>query len=65
MLPLSHYGNRNAAKIEGRDILQEYAHYEKQIRQMGTFAVALSGKLRNDTPDDEWPKRPKLSGRPA
>lgn len=63
MLPLSHYGNRNAAKIEGSDILQEYAHYEKQIRQMGTFAFALGAKLRNDNTDDQWPKRPKLSGR--
>ncbi|MCK1639112.1 hypothetical protein IVA95_16245 [Bradyrhizobium sp. 157] len=67
MLPLSMYGNRNAAKIEGRDILSEYAHYEKQIRQMGTFAFALSFKLTDakHNPDDDWPPRPKLTGRPT
>lgn len=67
MLPLSQFGNRNAAKIVGRDVLREYAHYEKQIRQIATFAFALSFKLTDGryNPDDEWPSRPKLSGRPT
>ncbi|MET4151715.1 hypothetical protein BjapCC829_24735 [Bradyrhizobium barranii] len=67
MLPLSHFGNRNAAQIEGRDILLEYGHYEKQIRQIGGFAFALTFKLTmgKDNTDDTWPQRPKLSGRPT
>jgi hypothetical protein len=64
ILPLLTTGNRNAKHIEGQDILREYAHYERQIRKMIGFAMALSKKIGYHKRDHgPWPERPTLSGR--
>jgi hypothetical protein len=64
ILPLAMMGNRNAKQIEGKDILQEYAHYERQIRKMYGFALGLKVKVgfHGRDPDASWPKRPQISG---
>jgi hypothetical protein len=64
ILPHLTTGNRNAKHIEGRNILREYTHYERQIREMITFADALSKKIGYHKRDSgPWPDRPSLSGR--
>jgi hypothetical protein len=64
ILPFVVWGNRNAKRIEGHDILREYAHYEQQIRKMYDFAFALHFKLTlGKYTDDPFPERPKLSSR--
>jgi hypothetical protein len=64
ILPLAMFGNRRAAKMAGRDLLKEYAHYEAQIRKMNGFATALDFKLSpRRKRRAQWPTRPELSGK--
>lgn len=64
ILPLALFGNPKAIKMTGRDLVKEYAHYERQIRRMLSYATALGFVL---TPKHRHrgcaalPKRPKLT----
>jgi hypothetical protein len=64
ILPLAMFGNLKAAKMSGRDLLKEYAHFERQIRKMFSYAVALDfavtpkGRRRGKA---SLPERPKLT----
>jgi hypothetical protein len=64
MLPLALWGNTKAARMSGRDLVKEYAHFERQIRKMFSYAVAIDFAL---TPKHRrrgkvsLPERPKLT----
>ncbi|NOJ43032.1 hypothetical protein [Bradyrhizobium australiense] len=64
VLPHAIFGNPKAARMNGRDLLKEYAHFERQIRKMFSYAVALDFAL---TPEHKrrdkasLPERPKLT----
>jgi hypothetical protein len=68
ILPLAMYGNKKAAKMVGRDLLKEYAHYEQQIRKMLGYAVAidfaLTPRTRRRGPG-KLPERPRLTAGPG
>jgi len=63
ILPLSMFGNRKAIAMEtsGKDILKEYADYERQIRNIGSycFAIMFNVSPRRAGPE-KWPGRPNL-----
>jgi hypothetical protein len=61
ILPLAMFGNPKAVKMTGRDLVKEYAHYERQIRKMFSYAAALSFAL---TPKHRRRGRPVLPERP-
>lgn len=64
ILPLAMFGNSKAAKMSGRDLLKEYAHFERQIRKMFSYAVALDFAVtpkRHRRGKGSLPERPKLT----
>lgn len=64
VLPLAMFGDQKAAKMTGRDLLKEYAHYEHQIRKMLLYAVAIDFALtpkKHRQGSAALPERPKLT----
>ncbi|MGY4287750.1 hypothetical protein ACVWXO_006970 [Bradyrhizobium sp. LM2.7] len=49
ILPLAPFGNPKAIKMTGRDLVKEYAHYERQIRRMLSYARLSVLFLRRST----------------
>jgi hypothetical protein len=67
ILPLTIFGNRRASRLKDADLLEEFAHYESQIRKMLSFAVGINFAItsRNRRRGRViWPKRPQLQLRP-
>jgi hypothetical protein len=63
ILPLTTHDNKRAAKMTGRNLLTEFGHYERQIREMRGYAMAISfaltpkGRRRGSA---KMPNRPQL-----
>lgn len=57
-------GQPQSQTNSGQDILQEYAHYERQIRKMYGFALGLKVKVGFHGKDRTaaWPERPRITG---
>jgi hypothetical protein len=66
ILPLAMFGNTRATKLAGYDLLTEFTHYEKQIRKMFGYAVAVDFALtpkKKRTGPSALPERPQLQNR--
>lgn len=58
IVPSSFFGNPRARKLQGKQILNEFAWYEERADVLRNFAVALGSCLRrHDT--RTWPERPR------
>jgi len=63
ILPLVMFGNARARKLAGYDLVAEFTHYEKQIRKMFSYAVAVDFALtpkRGRRGRSALPERPQL-----
>jgi hypothetical protein len=61
MLPNMLFGNRKARDMTGKDLLREFAHYERQIRKLTTYLVAIAFNISPvRTQPEHWPERPEL-----
>lgn len=62
ILPLNLFGNRRAKAMQGKDLLKEFEHYEKQIRLLNNHVLAIGSNIsrqRGGHPE-AWPERPQL-----
>jgi hypothetical protein len=59
MVPITLFGNRNAAVLHQKDLLQLFSLYEENIRKMNTYVVAINYHFSNPS-DDAWPDRPQV-----
>ena len=65
ILPLTVFGNPRALNMVGRDLLEDYAHFERQIRAMFGYAMAIQFNLSPVRQGPEqWPDKPTLSASP-
>ncbi len=63
MLPHAMFGNRRAGKLYGAVVLAEFEHYERQIREMIGYAVAIrfaTSPKKRRRGRVTWPQRPQL-----
>jgi len=63
ILPLAHSGNRKATALakSGKDVLNEFAEYEREIRKLVTFSYGIKFNISPDRIGPEsWPERPQL-----
>ena len=57
-------GNRKAAGLAGKDLLCEFDRYEKRIRKMTTFVLAIGIHVLDPSEHPTLPEKPQLQSHP-